>query len=58
MAESCRGEPLCSVTLDELNGCPITSIYSPEDVTDYIYYDYRKCPLCEKGVKLDALVNA
>ncbi len=45
-------------TLDELNGCPITSIYSPADVTDYIYYDYRKCPLCEKGVKLDALVNA
>ena len=45
-------------TLDELNGCPITSIYSPEDVTDYIYYDYRKCPLCEKGIKLDALVNA
>ena len=25
---------------------------------DYIYYDYRKCPLCEKGIKLDALVNA
>ena len=45
-------------TLDELNGRPITSIYSPEDVTDYIYYDYRKCPLCEKGIKLDALVNA
>ena len=45
-------------TLDELNGCPITSVYSPADVTDYIYYDYRKCPLCEKGVKLDALVNA
>ena len=45
-------------TLDELNGYPITSIYSPADVTDYIYYDYRKCPLCEKGVKLDALVNA
>ena len=45
-------------TLDELNGCPITSIYSPEDVTDYLYYDYRKCPLCEKGIKLDALVNA
>ena len=45
-------------TLDELNGCPITSIYSPEDLTDYIYYDYRKCPLCEKGIKLDALVNA
>ena len=45
-------------TTDVYNSCLLYTSYSPADVTDYIYYDYRKCPLCEKGVKLDALVNA
>lgn len=45
-------------TMEELNGCQITSIYGRKDVTDYIYYDYRTCPLCAQGKKLDALVNA
>ncbi len=44
--------------IDSINDYPITSMYSQRDVTDYIYYDYRTCPLCAKGQKLDALVNA
>lgn len=45
-------------TAEEVEGYRITSIFSRKDVPDYIYYDYRSCPLCAKGQKLDALVNA
>ena len=45
-------------TLEELNGYRITSIFSRKDLPDYTYYDYRDCPLCKQGKKLDALVNA
>ena len=45
-------------TLEELNGYRITSIFSRKDLPDYTYYDYRDCPLCKQGRKLDALVNA
>lgn len=44
--------------MESLNGYSITSMYSQRDVTDYIHYDYRNCPLCARGQKLDALVNA
>ena len=45
-------------TLEELNGYRITSIFGRKDLPDYTYYDYRDCPLCKQGKKLDALVNA
>ena len=44
--------------LEELNGFRITSIFGRKDLPDYTYYDYRDCPLCKQGRKLDALVNA
>ena len=44
--------------LEELNGFRITSIFGRKDLPDYMYYDYRDCPLCKQGRKLDALVNA
>ena len=44
--------------LEELNGYRITSIFGRKDLPDYTYYDYRDCPLCKQGRKLDALVNA
>lgn len=44
--------------LEEYNGVPISAAFSQKDIPDYQSWDYRKCPLCEKGEKLDALVNA
>ena len=44
--------------VDEVEGHPVRSIYSISDIPDYESYDYRECPYCKKGIKLDALVNS
>ena len=44
--------------VDEVEGYPVRSIYSVKDLPDYESYDYRECPYCKQGQKLDALVNS
>ena len=44
--------------VDSVNGQPVRSIYSVNDVPDYASYDYRDCPYCKAGRRLDALVNS
>ena len=44
--------------VDEIEGLPVRSIYSVSDLPDYESYDYRDCPYCKQGKKLDALVNS
>ena len=44
--------------VDEVEGHPVRSVYSVDDLPDYASYDYRECPYCKQGQKLDALVNS
>ena len=44
--------------VDEINGYPVRSIYSVKDIPDYASYDYKECPYCKKGRRIDALVNS
>lgn len=44
--------------VDEVNGVPVKAVFGRKDIPDYASYDYRDCPLCKAGKKLDALVNA
>ena len=44
--------------VDEVNGYPVRSIYSVKDIPDYASYDYKECPYCKKGRRIDALVNS
>ncbi len=44
--------------VDEVDGFPVRSVYSLDDLPDYETYDYRDCPYCKRGQKLDALVNS
>jgi len=44
--------------VDEIGGYPVQSVYSIGDLPDYESYDFRDCPYCKKGRKLDALVNS
>lgn len=44
--------------IDEVAGHPVRSIYSVSDLPDYASYDYRECPYCKEGKKIDALVNS
>ena len=43
--------------VDEVDGYPVRSVYSVNDIPDYQSYDSRECPFCKRGIKLDALVN-
>ncbi len=44
--------------VDEINDYPVRSIYSMADLPEYRSYDYRECPYCKEGRKIDALVNS
>ncbi len=44
--------------VDDVAGYVVRSIYSVEDLPDYRSYDYRDCPYCKQGRKIDALVNS
>lgn len=37
---------------------PVVSVFDLNDLPDYKSYDYRECPYCKEGKKLDALVNS
>jgi orotate phosphoribosyltransferase len=40
------------------SGMAVHSVYDVNDLPDYASYDYRDCPYCKKGRRLDALVNS
>ncbi|MBE6981434.1 MAG: orotate phosphoribosyltransferase [Ruminococcaceae bacterium] len=42
----------------EAGGYPVASVYTLEDLPDYKSFDYRECPYCKEGKKIDALVNS
>ena len=44
--------------VDEVEDYPVRSVYNISDLPDYESYDYRDCPYCKKGIKLDGLVNS
>ena len=44
--------------VDEVAGHPVRSVYSVDDLPDYASYDYRDCPYCKAGRRIDALVNS
>lgn len=43
--------------IDEENGMAVNAVFRKTDVPDYQTYDYRDCPYCKQGIKIDALVN-
>ena len=44
--------------IDEVCGQTVHSVYTKNDLPDYESYDYKDCPYCKQGKKLDALVNS
>lgn len=53
-----RGVTAVFSVLDEINGYRIASVFGKREVPDYAHADYRDCPLCRQGIRLEALVNA
>lgn len=44
--------------VQEVGDYPVRSVYALSDLPDYASYDYRDCPYCKKGRRIDALVNS
>ena len=44
--------------VEEVAGYPVRSVYNIQHLPDYASYDYRECPYCKQGQKIDALVNS
>ncbi|MGN0371492.1 MAG: orotate phosphoribosyltransferase [Enterocloster sp.] len=44
--------------VEEVNGKKVTAIFGKKDLPEYAASDYRSCPYCAQGQKLDALVNS
>lgn len=42
---------------DEVEGVKIRSLFSSEDIPDYMTYPFHECPMCKEHKKLDAIVN-
>ena len=43
---------------DEVCGQKVHSVFTKDDLPDYESYDYKDCPYCKQGKRLDALVNS
>ena len=43
---------------DEVCGQKVHSVFTKDDLPDYESYDYKDCPYCKAGRRLDALVNS
>lgn len=43
---------------EEVDGIRINTVFGKRDLPDYQTYDYRDCPYCKQGIKLEALVNS
>ena len=43
---------------DEVCGQKVHSVFNMNDLPDYASYDYKDCPYCKQGRRLDALVNS
>lgn len=44
--------------VDKIGKVNVSSMYSISDLPDYKSYDYKDCPMCKAGRKIDALVNS
>ena len=45
-------------TVNECQGYNVCSVFNPNNLPGYSSYPYHECPLCQKGIKIDALVNS
>lgn len=44
-------------TVREVEGYPVESVFTGEDLPGYAAYSQKDCPFCKKGQRLEAMVN-
>ena len=45
-------------TLEEMEGVPIYSLFTPEDIPGYATYSPENCAMCRAGERINALANS
>ena len=45
-------------TVPNVDGVPIYSLFTPEDIPGYATSSPKECPMCKAGRKIDALANS
>lgn len=45
-------------TAETLEGLPVYSLFTLEDLPDYLCTDTEACPMCKAGQKIDAMANS
>ena len=45
-------------TVDSCGGYPVNSIFDPNYLDDFESYSAHHCPLCDRGERIEALVNS
>ena len=45
-------------TLEEVEGVPIYSLFTPDDIPGYATYSPKDCAMCAEGRRIDALSNS
>ena len=45
-------------TVEECDGHPVNSIFNPLDLGDYQSFKPHHCPICQRGERIEALVNS
>ena len=45
-------------TVGECDNHPVSSIFDPNDLGDYLSYKPNHCPFCEEGKRIEALINS
>ena len=46
------------VTEEEMEGVPIYSLFTPEDIPGYATYSPENCAMCRAGERINALANS
>jgi len=45
-------------TAQSLDGIPVYSLFTPDDLPGYVSSDPKECPMCKAGQKIDAIANS
>lgn len=51
---------ICSVfsSINKINGLPVKTIFTSQDLPDYRAYAPSECPMCKAGQRIEAIVNS
>ncbi len=53
-----RGVATLFSAVGEMDGVSVNTVFTSDDIPDYASYDGNTCPLCQKKIRVEAMVNS